>query len=504
MDENTIISERRSKLDLLRKKGFAFPNDFYPLHNANDLHIHYDNIENFILKQKSIFTIVAGRMMLKRIMGKISFIILQDASGPDSNGRIQLYISSEIIGKNLYTDFKHYDIGDILGAKGTLFKTNTGELSIKVSSLKLITKSLRPLPNKFQKLSNREIKYRHRYIDLIINENTRKVFKKRTQIISSIRRFMEKNDFMEVETPILHNKPGGAIAKPFITHHNSLNMKMFLRIAPELYLKRLIIGGFNKIFEINKNFRNEGISPRHNPEFTMIEFYTAYTDYIWLMKFIEKMIKKILIDCMGTTKINYQGHLLDFNKSFEKLTIIEAIKKYTPQYSEIDLQNKLFLKSELKKINPKFNKRKILTNLKKDILQLMLFEETTETKLWNPTYITNYPTEISPLARKSNIANNNITERFELFIIGNEIANGFSELNDPEEQAVRFKNQIDLKNEMNGELSSYYDIDYIHALEYGMPPASGCGIGVDRLIMLLTNSTNIRDVIFFPHLRKEN
>ena len=482
-DENSIIAERRAKLAALREAGIAYPNDFRPTHKAYDLHQLYNEMDNEAFESNPVKVCVAGRMMLKRVMGKASFATIQDASGPQANGRIQLFLSNNEIGKDAHDAVKRWDIGDILGAEGTLFKTKTGELTIRVSTIRLITKSIRPLGDKFHGLADQEIRYRQRYVDLIMNEDTRKAFKVRTTAIAAIRRFMGNNGFMEVETPMLHPIPGGAAAKPFITYHNALDMQMFLRIAPELYLKRLLVGGFERVFELNRNFRNEGISPRHNPEFTMMEFYAAYVDYKWQMDFTENLIRQAVIDTFGTAQISYQGRELDLSKPFQRLTINEAILKYAPQFSEEQLHDIDFLKTEL-------NKRGVtlLPTAGIGAMQLALFEETAESQLWDPTYI---------------IAHPDITERFELFIVGRELANGFSELNDPEDQAARFRKQVEAKN-AGDEEAMYYDSDYIRALEYGMPPAGGCGIGIDRLMMLLTDSANIRDVILFPHMRRED
>ncbi|SMP70724.1 lysine--tRNA ligase [Noviherbaspirillum suwonense] len=496
-DENSIIAERRGKLAALREEGIAFPNDFRPQHQAAALAVEYGDTERELLESQPVQVVVAGRMMLKRVMGKASFATIQDASGPRADGRIQLYISNELTGEASHEAFKHYDLGDILGAEGTLFKTKTGELSVKVSKLRLITKSLRPLPDKFHGLADQETKYRQRYVDLIMNEETRRTFKARTAAMSSIRRFMSDNGFMEVETPMLHAIPGGAAAKPFITHHNALDMEMFLRIAPELYLKRLVVGGFDRVYEVNRNFRNEGVSPRHNPEFTMMEFYAAYTDYKWLMDFTEAVIRQAAVDAHGTAQLTYQGRELDLSKPFHRMTIVEAINKFAPHYTAEQLQDAEFLKAELKKFGVKPH---AISGL--GALQLSLFEETAEAQLWEPTYIIDYPVEVSPLARASDTVPG-ITERFELFITGREIANGFSELNDAEDQAARFQAQVAAKN-AGDEEAMYYDADYIRALEYGMPPAGGCGIGIDRLMMLITDSPNIRDVILFPHLRRED
>ena len=496
-DENSIIAERRAKLAAIRTQGVAFPNDFRPQHKAADLHAEYGLMSRETLDEKQIKVVVAGRMMLKRLMGKVSFATIQDASGPLADGRIQLFVSKDESGEDALDALRHYDLGDILGAEGTLFKTKTGELSVRVALVRLLTKSLRPLPDKFHGLADQETKYRQRYVDLIMHEETRRAFKARTAAISSIRRFMEQHEFMEVETPMLHVIPGGAAAKPFITHHNALDMQMFMRIAPELYLKRLVVGGFDRVFEVNRNFRNEGVSPRHNPEFTMMEFYAAYVDYQWLMDFTEALIRQAAIDAHGTATLTYQDRELDLSKPFARMTITGAINKYAPHYTEEQLNDAAFLRTELKRfgVQP-------LASSGLGALQLALFEETAESQLWDPTYIIDYPVEVSPLARASD-TRPGITERFELFIVGREIANGFSELNDAEDQAARFMAQVEAKN-AGDEEAMYYDADYIRALEYGMPPAGGCGIGIDRLIMLLTDSPNIRDVILFPHLRRED
>lgn len=495
-DENTIIAERRAKLAALRKQGVAFPNDFRPQHKAADLQAQYAATPREALDAEPVKVVVAGRMMLKRVMGKASFATIQDSSGKGLEGRIQLYISNEHSGETAHDAFKHYDLGDILGAEGVLFKTKTDELSVRVTNLRLLTKSLRPLPDKFHGLSDQETKYRQRYVDLIMSDKTRDTFRARTAAMNSIRRFMADNQFMEVETPMLHPIPGGAAAKPFITHHNALDQEMFLRIAPELYLKRLVVGGFERVFEVNRNFRNEGVSPRHNPEFTMMEFYAAYVDYKWLMDFTEAVIRQAAIDAHGTAQLQYQGRELDLSKPFHRMTIVEAIKKFAPQYSDAQLQDAAFLKQELKKFGVEPH---IISGL--GALQLSLFEETAEAQLWEPTYIIDYPVEVSPLARASDTVPG-ITERFELFITGREIANGFSELNDAEDQAARFQAQVAAKD-AGDEEAMYFDADYIRALEYGMPPTGGCGIGIDRLMMLITDSPNIRDVILFPHLRRE-
>lgn len=496
-DENSIIAERRAKLDAIRAQGVAFPNDFRPAHKAADLQAQYGQSTREDLEAQNVEVSVAGRMMLKREAGKkAAFATLQDASGLKADGRIQLYVTSDKTGEAEMEAFRHYDLGDILGIEGVLFKTKTDELTIKVTKLRLLTKSLRPLPDKFHGLSNQETKYRQRYVDLIMSEETRRTFKARTAAMSSIRNFMNNHGFMEVETPMLHVIPGGAAAKPFITHHNALDMEMYLRIAPELYLKRLVVGGFERVFEVNRNFRNEGVSPRHNPEFTMMEFYAAYVDYKWLMDFTEEVIRKAAIDAHGTAVLTYQGKELDLSKPFQRLTIVGAINKYAPHYTAEQLNDAEFLKTELKKFGVKPFATSGL-----GALQLALFEETAEAQLWEPTYIIDYPAEVSPLARASDTVPG-ITERFELFMTGREIANGFSELNDAEDQAARFMAQVAAKD-AGDEEAMYFDADYIRALEYGLPPTGGCGIGIDRLMMLITDSPNIRDVILFPHLRRE-
>lgn len=495
---NKIIAERRQKLAAVREKGVAFPNDFVPQHKTADLTETYGGWTREQLEAEPQQVVLAGRMMLKREAGKkAAFATLQDASGPRADGRIQIYVTLDNTGEEAMEAFRHYDLGDILGVEGTLFKTKVDELTVKVTKLRLITKSLRPLPDKFHGLADQETKYRQRYVDLIMNEETRRTFKARTAAIASIRRFMQDNAFMEVETPMLHPIPGGAAAKPFITHHNALDMQMYLRIAPELYLKRLVVGGFDRVFEINRNFRNEGVSVRHNPEFTMMEFYAAYTDYKWLMDYTEAVIRQAAIDAQGTAEVTYGGRPLDLGKPFHRLTIVEAINKYAPHYTNEQLHDAEFLKAELLKFGVKPH---VISGL--GALQLSLFEETAEAQLWEPTFIIDYPVEVSPLARASD-TRAGITERFELFMVGREIANGFSELNDPEDQAARFQAQVAAKD-AGDEEAMFYDADYIRALEYGMPPAGGCGIGIDRLIMILTDSPNIRDVLLFPHLRKED
>jgi len=491
-DTNQIIEDRRAKLDALRKAGIAFPNDFRRNNLASDLHKKYGNQSNDTLEKDPISVEVAGRMILKRVMGKASFATIQDMSG-----RIQLYITNDITGESAHAAFKHFDLGDILGVHGTLFITKSGELTVRVKILRLLTKSLRPLPEKFHGLTDQEQKYRQRYLDLISNEDTRRVFLTRSKIIQSIRAFFETRGYLEVETPMMHPIPGGAAARPFVTHHNTLDMDLYLRIAPELYLKRLVVSGMEKVFEINRSFRNEGISIRHNPEFTMLEFYEAYQDHTYLMSLTETLIRELAIKVLGTTEISYQGHKINLANPFLRLSITQAIKKFHPGYTNLQLNDRTFLINKLEMLNISYKPGVGIGGL-----QLSLFDETTEHLLIDPTFIVDYPSDVSPLARR-NDKNPEITDRFELYITGREMANGFSELNDPEDQAARFQEQVRAKESGDKE-AMHYDSDYIRALEYGLPPTAGEGIGIDRLVMLLTDSPSIRDVILFPHLRRED
>jgi lysyl-tRNA synthetase class 2 len=479
-EENHLIEERRKKLAELRQANEAFPNDFKRKHLAQELKNEFDEFSKEELEKKKAKGVVAGRIMLRRMMGKASFTTIQDFSG-----RIQLYIRADEISN--YDEFKNYDLGDIVGAEGTVFKTNTGELSIHVKKLKLLTKSLRPLPEKHLGLTDTEIRYRKRYLDLLTNPESLEVFKTRAEIINNIRAFLLADDFIEVETPMMHPIPGGATARPFVTHHNSLNMDLFLRVAPELYLKRLVVGGFEKVFEINRNFRNEGLSTRHNPEFTMLEFYTAYVDSDFQIKFIEKMFKAI------TKSLSHKTNL--FKKAFHKLTMDEAILQFT-SLKKKDLD-------DIKRLKEFCKAKKMKTDAKASqaIIKNEIFESLVEEKLLEPTFITEYPIEVSPLARASTV-NPEVAERFELFIDGKEIANGFSELNDPEEQAERFKDQAAKKDSGDNE-AMHFDKDYIEALEHGLAPCAGVGIGIDRLTMLITGTESIRDVLLFPQLKNK-
>ncbi|MBV1777275.1 lysine--tRNA ligase [Burkholderiaceae bacterium DAT-1] len=493
LDDNQLIAERRAKLSDIRKQGgIAFPNDFKREHLAADLHAKHGELTQEALEAANVTVSVAGRMMLKRVMGKASFATIQDGSG-----RIQFYVSKEQVGEEAYAAFKTWDLGDIIAANGTLMKTKTGELSVLVSEVRLLTKSLRPLPEKFHGMTDQETKYRQRYLDLITNDVSRATFVKRSKIVQHIREFMSGEGYLEVETPMMHPIPGGAAAKPFVTHHNALDMALFLRIAPELYLKRLVVGGIERVFEINRNFRNEGMSTRHNPEFTMMEFYEAYADYRRMMELTEGVIRSCAKQVLGHAVVEYQGKVVDLSKPFERLTVVQAILKYNPQYTEAQLHDRVWLKEEIQRLGGKL----VVTDGVAG-LQFSLFEETTETKLWDPTYIIDYPVEISPLARASD-SNPSITERFELFVVGRELANGFSELNDAEDQAERFLDQVRQKD-AGDEEAMHYDADYIRALEHGLPPTGGCGIGIDRLVMLLTDAPSIRDVILFPQMRRED
>ena len=490
-DENQIITERRAKLRELRTHGNAFPNDFRRTHLAADLHRDYDARPNEDLEPAAIKVTVAGRMMLKRVMGKASFATLQDMSG-----RLQIYLSNDLIGEEAHQAFKHWDLGDIVAATGTLFRTKTGELTVQVQSVRLLVKSLRPLPEKFHGLTDQEQTYRQRYVDLMTSDDSRQVFMTRFKIVQAIRQFMIARGFLEVETPMMHPIPGGASAKPFATHHNALDMAMFLRIAPELYLKRLVVGGLEKVFEINRNFRNEGLSTRHNPEFTMMEFYEAYRDYRYLMDFTETLLRETARVATGGEQFSYNDENIDFAQPFTRLSIVQAVRKYHPEYTETQLNDKDWLIAWFAMHKAKYQATDGLGGL-----QLSFFEATTETLLIQPTFIIDYPAEVSPLARRSD-SQPEITERFELFIAGRELANGFSELNDAEDQAERFMAQVRQK-EAGNEEAMHYDADYIRALEYGLPPTAGCGIGIDRLVMLLTNSSSIREVILFPQMRAE-
>ena len=487
---NNELAIRREKLANIRQQGIAFPNDFRRDAISSDLHKLYDDKTNEELIENKITVTVAGRMMMRRIMGKASFVSLQDVAG-----QIQLYVTRDDLPENYYNEqFKKWDLGDIVGAKGYLFKTKTGELSIHCEEIRLLTKALRPLPDKFHGLADQEMRYRQRYLDLITNEESRNTFIARSKVVTEIRNFMLENHFMEVETPMMQVIPGGASAKPFITHHNALDLDMYLRIAPELYLKRLVVGGFERVFEINRNFRNEGVSPRHNPEFTMMEMYMAYADYKDLIVLTEALFRRLAIAVTGDAVVQYGEHTFDFGKPFIKMTMREAICHYRPETNNADLDDFDKACAIAKVVGIKVEKGWGLGRVVTEI-----FEEVAEANLIQPTFITEYPAEVSPLARR-NDENPFVTDRFEFFIGGREIGNGFSELNDAEDQAQRFADQVSQKDAGDDE-AMFYDEDYITALEHGLPPTAGLGIGIDRTVMLFTNSHTIRDVILFPTMR---
>ncbi len=490
-DEIKLVEERRAKLAALREQGIAFPNDFRRNVMAGELHARYGDKDSATLEAAPARARIGGRMMSRRIMGKASFCDLQDMSG-----RMQIYVTRDRVGEGRYGEFKQWDIGDILGVEGTLFRTRTGELSVQADAVRLLTKSLRPLPDKWHGLSDTEIRYRQRYLDLIMNEQTRGTFRVRSQVIDFIRRFLAQRGYLEVETPMMQAIPGGATARPFRTYHNSLEMEMFLRVAPELYLKRLVVGGFEKVFEINRNFRNEGLSTRHNPEFTMLEFYEAYADYEDLMNLTEEMMLELLRSVRGTSVLSWQGETYEFSKPFARYTVKESILHFNPAIQSAELES-------LERITPVAERLGVVIKSGHGLgkLQTEIFEKTVEARLKEPTFITSYPAEVSPLARR-NDRDPFVTDRFEFFVGGREIANGFSELNDAEDQRERFERQMQDKV-AGDEEAMPFDADYIRALEFGMPPAAGEGLGIDRLVMLLTDSASIRDVILFPHMRPE-
>ena len=492
-DDNKLIAQRREKLVQLRGQGIAFPNDFRRDALAADLHAAHADRAAEDLEEAGVRVRVAGRLMSRRIMGKASFSHLQDMSG-----RIQLFVQRDTLGEEAYAAFKHeLDIGDIVAAEGTLFKTKTGELSVRCDALRLLTKALRPLPEKWHGLSDMETRYRQRYVDLIVNESTRATFRTRTAIIQFVRDYLNGLGYLEVETPMMHVIPGGAVARPFITHHNALGMDLYLRVAPELYLKRLVVGGFERVYEINRNFRNEGLSTRHNPEFTMVEFYQAYADYQDLMDLTEDMLRRMAESVLGTARIVYQDIALDFARPFERMTVREAVLRFNPGLTAADVDDLRAARRAAECLGIQVKDDWGLGRV-----QVEIFEHTGEDQLVQPTFITEYPTEVSPLAR-SNDANPMVTDRFEFFIGGREIANGFSELNDPEDQAERFSRQVEQKD-AGDEEAMFFDADYIRALEHGLPPTAGEGIGIDRLVMLFTDSPSIRDVLLFPHMRPED
>ena len=490
-DENKLISERRAKLAQLRSQGPAYPNEFRRDALAADLHATYQEHDAAWLEANPVHVRVGGRMMLKRVMGKASFATLADRSGS-----IQLFLQDGTLGA-AYQAFRGFDVGDILGAVGALFRTRTGELSVRVTGLKLLAKSLRPLPDKWHGLADTETRYRQRYVDLIVNQASRAVFRTRTAIIRYLRDALDALDFLEVETPMMQPIPGGAAARPFVTHHNALDLTMYLRIAPELYLKRLIVGGLERVYEINRNFRNEGLSTQHNPEFTMLELYWAYSDYQELMELIERLLRALSDSLLGTRVVRYQGRDYDLGRPFRRVSVEELICEFNPDLERARLRDVPYLRAACERLGlacqPGDGAGK---------LQIEIFGKTAEHALLDPTFVTAYPAEVSPLSRASD-ADPFLTDRFEFFVAGRELANGFSELNDPEDQAARFRAQV-ARHEAGDDEAMHYDADYIRALEYGMPPTAGLGIGVDRLVMFMTDSASIRDVLLFPHLRPES
>ena len=491
VDENRLIAERRAKLGALRAQGPAYPNEFRRDALAADLLSTYSECDAAWFEANPVQVRVGGRMMFKRVMGKASFAKLADRSGA-----IQLFLQESTLGAT-YEAFKSFDVGDILGARGPLFRTKTAELSVRVTGLKLLTKSLRPLPDKWHGLSDTETRYRLRYVDLVMNEASRAVFRTRSAIVRFLRDALDALDFLEVETPMMQPIPGGAAARPFVTHHNALDQRMYLRIAPELYLKRLIVGGLERVYEINRNFRNEGLSTQHNPEFTMLELYWAYSDYRELMELIERLLHGLADSLLGTRLLRYQGRDYDLGKPFRRVTVEELIIEHNPDLDRSRLRDLPYLRAACERLGIPFKPGDGAGKL-----QIEIFEKTAEHGLLDPTFVHAYPAEVSPLSR-ANDADPFLTDRFEFFIAGRELANGFSELNDPEDQAARFRAQV-ARHEAGDDEAMHYDADYIRALEYGMPPTAGLGLGVDRLVMLLTDSASIRDVLLFPQLRPES
>ncbi len=491
VDENHIIATRREKLKNLREAGNAFPNDFRRDTLAEHLHGTYGEHEPEALEASEEKFRLAGRLMAKRVMGKASFAQLQDSSG-----RLQIFLKRDVVGDQTYALFKSADVGDIVGVSGSVFKTKTGELSVAVEEFRLLSKSLRPLPEKWAGLTDTEARYRQRYVDLIVNPGVKQVFEKRGKSVAFIRQFLDSLGFVEVETPMLQTIAGGATARPFVTHHNALDRDLFLRIAPELYLKRLVVGGFERVYEINRNFRNEGLSTRHNPEFTMLEFYQAYSDYLEAMNLVETMVRDVALSVNGSGKLTYQGREYDLERPFNRWTMKDAVKHFNESFDLDMASDRAYLDAFAKQLGidaePAYGAGKLLTEI---------FEKTVEPHLMDPTFITAYPTEVSPLARR-NDADPEVTDRFEFFVGGREVANGFSELNDAEDQAARFKEQVMAKDSGDDE-AMVYDADYIRALEYGLPPTAGVGIGIDRLVMFLTDSASIRDVLLFPQMKSE-
>ena len=489
--ENHLIQERRQKLAEWRSGGAAYPNDFRRSDLAGDLQVRFVGKDSAALEAEPVTVTVSGRLMAKRVQGKTSFAVLEDQSG-----RLQLFLQATLLGE-AYEAFKGFDVGDVVGAAGELMRTKTGELSVRAHTLRLLTKSLRPLPDKWHGLSDTEVRYRQRYVDLIVNPDSRAVFERRTRIVAYLRSTLNATGFMEVETPMLQPIPGGAVARPFVTHHNALDMTMYLRIAPELYLKRLVVGGFERVYEINRNFRNEGLSTRHNPEFTMLELYQAYADYIDIMDLVETLFRGVAENVVGSARVPYLEHVLDFGSPFLRISVEDSVMEKNPSLDRARLRERDYLAGVLGSLGAP-----VEASAGAGQLLMEVFDRTVEGPLIQPTFVHGYPTEVSPLSRCRD-ADPFLTDRFEFFVAGRELANGFSELNDPEDQAERFKAQVDLK-EAGDDEAMYFDADYIRALEYGLPPTGGLGIGIDRLVMLFTNSASIRDVLLFPAMRPES
>ena len=489
-DEHRLIAERRRKLDALREAGFDYPNQRRRTALAGQIVTTYQDHSDEHLESESVEVAIGGRLMAKRVMGKASFAKIQDRSG-----QVQIFVQRDVVSVEVYQSFKSWDVGDIIWVRGNVFRTKTGEITVKAAEIELLTKSLRPLPEKFHGLTDQETRYRQRYVDLIMNEDSRRVFRVRTEVVQYIRSYLDAMDFLEVETPMMQPIPGGAVARPFITHHNALDRELYLRIAPELYLKRLVVGGFERVYEINRSFRNEGISTRHNPEFTMLELYMAYAEYFTLIDLTENLIRSLAAMLSENHQVTYQGRQYDLSKAFTRLSVLDAVAQFNPELAADKLRDRDYLADACKRleipIKDGFGSGKLL---------IEIFEKTVEDQLMEPTFITGYPAEVSPLARRSD-GDPWLTDRFEFFLAGREIANGFSELNDPEDQAERFRAQVAQKDAGDQE-AMFFDDDYVTALEYGMPPTAGLGIGIDRLVMFLTDSASIRDVLLFPHMRE--
>jgi len=489
-DDHRLVAERRRKLDMLREAGFSYPNHRRRNALAAQILATFQNHTAEHLEDEAVEVMIGGRLMAKRVMGKASFAKVQDRSG-----QVQIFVQRDVVSVDVYAAFKSWDLGDIVWVRGTIFRTKTGEITVKAAEIELLSKALRPLPEKFHGLTDQELRYRQRYVDLIVTEKSREVFRTRTQIVQYIRSYLDAMDFLEVETPMMQPIPGGAVARPFVTHHNALKRDLYLRIAPELYLKRLIVGGFERVYEINRSFRNEGISTRHNPEFTMLELYMAYADYRALLDLTENLVRSLAAMLFEDSVVEYQGRRYDLKQHFERLSVLEAVTKYNPRLDVSNLRDREYLAGACEElgieVRDEFGSGKLL---------IEIFEKTAEDQLIEPTFITGFPAEVSPLARRTD-DDPWLTDRFEFFVAGRELANGFSELNDPEDQAERFRAQVAQKDAGDQE-AMFYDEDYVTALEYGMPPTAGLGIGIDRLVMFLTDSSSIRDVLLFPHLRE--